>query len=80
MVIEVFTPIRTQSTTMYNTDTSIKSVRTRKVQALEKEYPEAEVELWFFDEHRIGLKPILRKVWSKISDRSIAVVSHSYVS
>jgi len=49
-----------------------------KVKALEKEEPEAEVELWFFDEHRIGLKPILRKVWSKRGKRPIAVVKHRY--
>ncbi|NEO74635.1 IS630 family transposase [Moorena sp. SIO3H5] len=49
-----------------------------KVKELEQKYPEAEVELWFFDEHRIGLKPILKKVWSKIGDRPIAIVSHRY--
>jgi Winged helix-turn helix len=27
-------------------------------------FPQAMVELWAVDEHRIGLKPILRKVWS----------------
>ena len=26
-------------------------------------YPEAVVEVWATDEHRVGLKPILRKVW-----------------
>jgi transposase len=28
-----------------------------KVKKLEKKYPEAEIDVWFFDEHRIGLKP-----------------------
>jgi transposase len=27
-------------------------------------FPQASVELWAVDEHRIGLKPILRKVWT----------------
>ena len=36
------------------------------------------MDLWFFDEHRIGLKPILRKVWVKIGTRPIAVVQPSY--
>jgi transposase len=49
-----------------------------KIKELEEEYSEAEIELWFFDEHRVGLKPILRKVWSKIGERPIAVVQHRY--
>ena len=49
-----------------------------KVKKLAEKYPLAEVELWFFDEHRIGLKPILRKVWAKVVERPIAVVKHSY--
>lgn len=49
-----------------------------KVEKLEKEYSEAEVDVWFFDEHRVGLKPILKKVWSKIGKRPIATVSHRY--
>ena len=36
------------------------------------------VELWFFDEHRVGLKPILKKVWSKIGYRPEAIVQHRY--
>ena len=49
-----------------------------KVRKLEEEYPLAEIDLWFFDEHRVGLKPILRKVWSPIGERPTAVVSHRY--
>ena len=49
-----------------------------KVKKLEEKYPEAEIDLWFFDEHRVGLKPILRKVWSKIGERPIARVQHRY--
>ena len=49
-----------------------------KVQQLEEKYPKAAVDVWFFDEHRVGLKPILRKVWSKIGDRPMAVVQHRY--
>ena len=32
-----------------------------KVKRLEEEYPEAQVDLWFFDEHRVGLKPMRAK-------------------
>ncbi len=49
-----------------------------KVKKLSEKHPNAEIDLWFFDEHRIGLKPILRKVWAKIGSRPIAVVKHSY--
>lgn len=49
-----------------------------KVLALRAKYPEAEIDLWFFDEHRVGLKPIIRKVWARIGSRPIAVVQHRY--
>jgi transposase len=48
------------------------------VKSLEASYPEAQIELWFFDEHRVGLKPILRKVWQPVGSRPIALVSHRY--
>jgi transposase len=49
-----------------------------KVEKLEQENPGVQIDLWFFDEHRVGLKPILKKVWSKIGTRPEAIVSHSY--
>jgi hypothetical protein len=45
---------------------------------LQQQAPQADIDLWFFDEHRVGLKPILRKVWSPIGQRPIATVSHRY--
>jgi hypothetical protein len=36
------------------------------------------VELWATDQHRIGLKPILRRVWSPRGQRPGAVVQHRY--
>ena len=36
------------------------------------------VETWGTDEHRIGLKPILRKVWAPAGQRPIAPVWHRY--
>jgi transposase len=48
-------------------------------------FPQATVELWAVDEHRIGLKPILRKVWTlppcprqRPIERPIAPVEHRY--
>ncbi len=39
-----------------------KNVRTLS-RAVATAFPDAQVELWATDEHRIGLKPILRRVW-----------------
>ena len=33
------------------------------MKAIQQAYPEATVELWATDQHRIGLKPILRRIW-----------------
>lgn len=49
-----------------------------KVKELQEKYPQAQIEVWFFDEHRVGLKPILRKVWSPVGERPIAIVQHRY--
>lgn len=36
------------------------------------------VELWSFDEHRIGLLPIVRKVWAKKGSRPVRIVETRY--
>jgi transposase len=41
-------------------------------------FPQATVELWAVDEHRIGLKPILKRVWTLPGQRPIAPVEHQY--
>jgi hypothetical protein len=41
-------------------------------------FPQATVELWATDEHRIGLKPLLRRVWAPISQRPSAAVQHRF--
>jgi transposase len=41
-------------------------------------FPNSVVELWAVDEHRVGLKPILHKVWSLGSQRPLAPVQHRY--
>ena len=35
-----------------------------EVNELSLAYPEATLDLWSMDEHRIGLGPILRRVWA----------------
>jgi transposase len=41
-------------------------------------FPAARVELWASDEHRIGLKPLLRRVWAPRGQRPVALVRHRF--
>ena len=41
-------------------------------------FPHAQVELWAVDEHRIGLKPLLRRAWAPIGQRPVALVRHRF--
>jgi transposase len=41
-------------------------------------FPHSLVEVWATDEHRIGLKPILHKVWCVDGQRPLAPVHHRY--
>jgi hypothetical protein len=38
------------------------------------EYPEAEIGVWAMDEHRLGLRPVQRRVWAQQGEQSIAAV------
>jgi DDE superfamily endonuclease len=49
-----------------------------RVARLKETYPTAKVELWCEDEHRLGLKPIIRKVWSPIGQRPLVEVHQRY--
>jgi hypothetical protein len=48
------------------------------VRAVATAFPQATVELWATDEHRIGLKPLLRRVWTPAGPRPHAVVQHRF--
>jgi hypothetical protein len=41
-------------------------------------HPGASVEVWAMDEHRIGLKPIVRGVWAPVGERPIALGHHRF--
>ena len=43
-----------------------------------KRHPDTPVEVWAIDEHRIGLKPIIRRVWAPKGQRPIALGHHRY--
>lgn len=49
-----------------------------RVARLKEAHPTAKVELWCEDEHRLGLKPTIRKVWSPIGERPLAKVHQRY--
>lgn len=51
---------------------------TQKVEQVKKDYPEARVEAWAEDEHRIGLKPINRIIWVEKGENPIAPVNWKY--
>ena len=41
-------------------------------------HPAAAVEVWAFDEHRAGLKPVLRRVWAERGRRPVASTEPRY--
>ena len=41
-------------------------------------FPHASVELWAVDEHCIGLKPILHRIWCVDNQRPLALVQHRF--
>jgi transposase len=49
-----------------------------KAMRLKETYPTAKVELWCEDEHRLGLKPIVRRVWSAVGERPSVRVHQRY--
>lgn len=49
-----------------------------RVEQVRSAHPDSELELWAQDEHRVGLKPILRRVWSRVGERPVARVRPRY--
>ena len=45
------------------------------VEQVQKDHPDADVEVWTQDEHRLGLKPVLREVWVPQGEQPIANVN-----
>ena len=45
---------------------------------MHEEHPGAAVEVWASDEHRIGLKPILRRVWAPRGQRPVVTIHPRY--
>ena len=58
--------------------TEFKENLPKKVKDIQKRYPHPQVDVLFFDEHRVGLRPILALVWSPCHQRPTAIVHHRY--
>ena len=43
-----------------------------------EKHPDKPIEVWAMDEHRLGLKPIQRRVWAPIGERPLALGHHRY--
>jgi transposase len=48
------------------------------VEEVRNQYPDAEVEVWAEDEHRVGLHPVNRRVWTPSDEPPIATVNCQY--
>ena len=49
-----------------------------RLEELEEAHPDAEVQLWAFDEARLGLKPVVRRVWAPVGKRPVALFNRGY--
>ncbi len=51
-----------------------------EVKRVQEDHPKASVKLWAMDEHRVGLKPILRRMWMPRTAFVVALVWPRYES
>ena len=49
-----------------------------RLEELQRAHPGAEVRLWAEDEARLGLKPVMRRVWAPVGKRPIARFKRGY--
>ena len=49
-----------------------------RLKEVKKAYPKAKVELWAEDEARLGPKPVIRRVWAPVGNRSVARFKRGY--
>lgn len=47
----------------------------QSVEAVKAEYPDADVEVWCEDEHRLGLNPVTRRIWVEQGQQPVAIVN-----
>jgi transposase len=63
---------------MWKHRTCSKKVFPEFVRTVQQVYAPEQVEFWAMDEHRIGLKPILRRTWARRGQRPVVLVNHRY--
>jgi transposase len=49
-----------------------------RLEELERAHPDAEVQLWAEDEARLGLKPLIRRVWAPVGRRPVVRFKRGY--
>ena len=49
-----------------------------RLEELKRAHPGAEVQLWAQDEARLGLKPVIRRVWTPVGKRPVARFKRGY--
>ena len=49
-----------------------------RLKEIRKAHPKAEIELWAEDEARLGLKPVMRRVWAPVGERPVARFKRGY--
>lgn len=47
----------------------------RETKQLKAKYPQCQIELWCEDEHRLGLKPIMRRIYVPEGEQPVAKVN-----
>jgi len=57
---------------------TFKATFRRRMQTLQQDDPSTPMEVWAFDEHRVGLKPVLRRVWAPRGCRPVAYGRHRF--
>lgn len=50
----------------------------KRMAQVRQEHPNSAVELWTMDEHRLGLKPIIRRIWTVRGEQPTAQVNWRY--
>jgi transposase len=57
---------------------AFKREMSEQVHQIQQAYPQSRVELWCMDEHRVGLKPVIRRVWARKGQRPLIRVQQRY--
>lgn len=57
---------------------TFKAALPQRLRAEEEAHPEAAVEVWAMDEHRVGLKPVVGRVWAPRGAGAVAPVDPGY--